>query len=742
MKSSKDCQSERYGSIVFLLKPQSAPKGCHPFFLLGFLAPLFFYWLTLDQVEASTSPARGRPQKTVRTTGSAPRPFQAGIGIQDITGPVAELGMMGYGRFGQKTEGLHTRLWSRALVLQNTPETNHLPQSKSPVALVIVDLLMVPLGARVLALEKLQPLYPGIFTEQNVMVLPTHTHSGPGGYSHYTLYNLTMLGFDWSHFHRVAQGIADSIRQAYESLEPARLFHTSGELEGLSKNRSRDAYLANGDAGEYSKDVDSLMTLIRVDRLDGSPMAALNWYALHNTSVPPENTLVSSDNKGMAALMMESNHLSTPIDYKSKDRPKFLALFANSNEGDVTPNVWEGSEPSPFDYATRSADGQAKFANSLFLSAKKPLQGPIQSIHRWVEMPNREVPRKWVPPQDLRSEHRLCKPAMGYSFAAGAEDGPSHVPGLVEGLTQDYLASHLRLADFPLMFALMVVFKNNEFEHECQYPKPIFMPAGYQDPPWTPGVLPFQIIQIGELAILGLPAEATTMAGRRLRQEAQEMLKAKGVSQVVIGGLANAYSGYLTTYEEYQLQHYEGGATAFGPLTFAMYQAITEDLAQGLGAKSQPSPSQGRPPTQGTPEWNFQPGVIFDGKRPWQKFGQVLLAPPPQVKVGSPVVVEFRSGHPRNRYTEVKSYLEVQRQNEGGGWQTVAYDWSLDTQFHWQRPLDPTCVACSTIQATWKVPSDARTGLYRIVHSGYYKPVGSPQAKPYEGVSPTFEVIH
>ena len=35
--------------------------------------------------------------------------FQVGSGVYDITGPAAELGMMGYGRIDQKTAGIHLR---------------------------------------------------------------------------------------------------------------------------------------------------------------------------------------------------------------------------------------------------------------------------------------------------------------------------------------------------------------------------------------------------------------------------------------------------------------------------------------------------------------------------------------------------------------------------------------------------------------------------------------------------------
>ena len=45
--------------------------------------------------------------------------FMIGSGIYDITGPAAEVGMMGYAQVNQKTAGIHTRLWSRAFVVSS-----------------------------------------------------------------------------------------------------------------------------------------------------------------------------------------------------------------------------------------------------------------------------------------------------------------------------------------------------------------------------------------------------------------------------------------------------------------------------------------------------------------------------------------------------------------------------------------------------------------------------------------------
>lgn len=54
--------------------------------------------------------------------------------------------------------------------------------------------------------------------------------------------------------------------------------------------------------------------------------------------------------------------------------------------------------------------------------------------------------------------------------------------------------------------------------------------------------------------------EFTTMAGRRLRDAVKTVLTSgsNGANvHVVIAGLTNTYSQYITTFEEYEVQRYE-----------------------------------------------------------------------------------------------------------------------------------------------------------------------------------------
>jgi len=99
------------------------------------------------------------------------------------------------------------------------------------------------------------------------------------------------------------------------------------------------------------------------------------------------------------------------------------------------------------------------------------------------------------------------------------------------------------------------------------------------DQPWIPQVLPIQLIIIGNLALAGIPGEITTIAGKRLEESLLEILADRGVTEVICSTYTNAYCGYVTTYQEYQAQCYEGGHTVFGEHFLGALQTKFKKLA-------------------------------------------------------------------------------------------------------------------------------------------------------------------
>lgn len=144
----------------------------------------------------------------------------------------------------------------------------------------------------------------------------------------------------------------------------------------------------------------------------------------------------------------------------------------------------------------------------------------------------------------------------------------------------------------------------------CQAPKPILLNCGFYDwpGPWEPAIVPIQLFRLGQLVIVGVPGEFSTMAGRRLRDTVAEAILAVQPDQaplyVVIAGLSNEYTHYITTYEEYQVQRYEGASTLYGPHTLDAYlqefSALATALASGSPVPPGPIPGAARPNKQAT----------------------------------------------------------------------------------------------------------------------------------------------
>ena len=100
----------------------------------------------------------------------------AGVGKADIT-PRTGYFLGGWTRADRTAHGQHTRLFSRALVLE---------RDGRKVALVQVDLFMIPGGMVRHIGERLADL--GL-SESSILISASHTHSGPGGYANFPTLN-------------------------------------------------------------------------------------------------------------------------------------------------------------------------------------------------------------------------------------------------------------------------------------------------------------------------------------------------------------------------------------------------------------------------------------------------------------------------------------------------------------------------------------------------------------------------
>jgi len=229
------------------------------------------------------------------------------------------------------------------------------------------------------------------------------------------------------------------------------------------------------------------------------------------------------------------------------------------------------------------------------------------------------------------------------------------------------------------------------------------------------------------------------MSGRRLRDAIKAVLIEHGAPAnltVVIAGLANAYSHYITTYEEYVIQRYEGASTIYGPHTLAAHTQQFSILATALmqGTKLAPGPMPGN---YSDAIFSFQPGVIED-THPWfTSFGSVDVDALPSYTAGQSVVVSFWGASLRNNYMINSTFLTVELMTGSNQWTVIANDGNFETKLYWERRM----LEESLITVVWDIPQGVTPGQYRIQHFGYAKEsIFSAALTAYSGTSRTFSV--
>lgn len=528
--------------------------------------------------------------------------MQVGFGRADISVYEPGMAMMGWGSRTNLAQGITTPLSARALVLVD-------PEAQTRVAFVVVELLLVTQGLWRGVLEALAERCPELgFGPDNVILAATHTHSGPSGFGHHFWTNLNAPGWSAKVYDGLVDGVVDAIVQAHARRTEASLAVTTGALpksDGVAFNRSLEAYNRNPDVQPATRPEDAtdrLMTVLRATSPRGDTIGMVNWLGLHGTCVHSDHQALHPDHKGLAALSFEAEGL--PV------------VFAQECCGDISPNYRPdqrrghtiGRFEDDLETARYVADSQIKLARQLLAEPGASLEGPLQVSTRFVDFSNAPVDAAFAP--DGRP--RRTRPAtLGVSMALGTEEGPgplrrspwvartlNRLAGRIDGLRARLDSDYERRHDpkFPLVqlgkgldgrLAGMLPMRRGlvpPVDATFAWVGKAIRSGGVPEGPWIPNVVPLQLVRVGSLAIVSVPFEMTTVAGRRLRATIAKALP--DVEHVVVSTYASAYVGYMTTYQEYQVQEYEGGYTLFGPFALGALRtaavALCGQLREGV----------------------------------------------------------------------------------------------------------------------------------------------------------------
>ncbi|MCA9695258.1 MAG: neutral/alkaline non-lysosomal ceramidase N-terminal domain-containing protein, partial [Myxococcales bacterium] len=428
-----------------------------------------------------------------------------------------------------------------------------------------------------------------------MMLCAQHTHSGPGGYSHHAFYNFTIPGFVPEVLETIVAGVVEAIVAAHARRAPTTLRRAAGsfapEIE-VAFNRSLPAYNANEDVtpvppSEANLAVDRTMELLRFDDRDGRPIGAISWFGVHATSLSNDNHDINADNKGYAAIDLEAR-------MQQAGAPEFVGAFAQACAGDVSPNYiydrkkrWtRGKFEDDLESARWHGHAQADKAAELLEAAAsaRPIAPTLDAALVYVDMSDVACDPEFTGGE---ADARTSPACIGVEMLAGTREGPGMPkpialaarmaagtvrafelarsvflsPSRRRAIRQKYRSQGRKHIVIEMGERRILGVRNvgalpvpGVIDPTLATFKRHYRSGGLADNPWTPQVLPLQIFVIGELAIVAVPGELTTVAGRRLRETVRAELAARGVTTVLLTTYANAYTGYVCTREEYQHQ--------------------------------------------------------------------------------------------------------------------------------------------------------------------------------------------
>ena len=527
--------------------------------------------LTLVLVAALAAPAAG-----AQAAPKAPR-LKAGVGKADIT-PQTGYYLGGWTRADKTAQGQHTRLFSRAMVLE---------RQGRKFALVQIDLFMVP-GGMVKQIGEI--LAKRGFSERNILISASHTHSGPGGYANFPTLNTAAPSLqtvnDPLSFARFLQPekanpllysfltrqIATAIRRADDDRAMATAGWGSSKIMGLTRNRSLEAHLANhgiiknrgagresDDPGGYDHTIDPSVNVLRVDkvrrtkkrRLKRVPIGAWSTFADHGTVTKSSFEYYNADHHASAMRVFEQK---VRTDAKVPAKQEVLNVYGNSNEGDMSAGLGRDG-PAASDYVGR-VEADAMY-DAWRDAGRKSSRTPAFSS-RWT--------RVCFCGQVVEQGQKVASESqVGIPFLTGSEEER----GPLFDITGEELEDRRGPDAGP--------------PHGVKASVP-GVGAG------VPNAVPLVAFRLGRRMIVSLPAEGTKEMGARIKSAVRSQIAGSGIGDVVLSGLANEFILYLTTPQEYDRQHYEGGNTQFGRQSGNLLKREIAGLAGRL-ARNQPAPA-------------------------------------------------------------------------------------------------------------------------------------------------------
>lgn len=277
-----------------------------------------------------------------------------------ILTPPLEIGytLGGYGaRMSRPAEAIHDDIKAKALILNDEAKKY---------AIVTLDVTGIPSNLRPMILDKLSGTG---WTENNVLLLPSHSHTGLEMFAmnDKNVFDNPAIGiFQPDLLDFVVGKLASLITDTEQNLQQVKIGTGQLKLEALNRNRRGDKF------------VDNELTVTRIDLMDDRPLTIMvNWTA-HPTIMDENDMWVSGGWPGYLQRELE--------DWIGDD---VVAMYYNGAEGDQS--VIAINKSSHYEKAEYYGREIAKNAMGLYHTIEPREQNVFEFNYTEIDLPNHKA---------------------------------------------------------------------------------------------------------------------------------------------------------------------------------------------------------------------------------------------------------------------------------------------------------------------------------------------------------------
>ena len=260
--------------------------------------------------------------------------------------------------------GIHKPIYARILCLED---------ESGPLVMIALDLIGLPRSD----LERIR-LLCGDVPSDRIFAASTHTHAGPDtiGLWGKHLFGLPVInGRDEEYISWMINRIADGVRNAAANVEPVQF--------GFAEDKSDKINWIVNIQVEGPAYYDNTVSVMKVVRPDGTPVACLSNFACHPESLSDSNTEISPDFVGYMHDLIERETGAVSIFFngalgamvtantnlESGDVPaqRAFAEALGNHMGGIVSTCWESSVAQEIDsFSTRSVEIRVPVTNRRF----------------------------------------------------------------------------------------------------------------------------------------------------------------------------------------------------------------------------------------------------------------------------------------------------------------------------------------------------------------------------------------